>query len=106
MTTGSKVICIDGTFPEWCKEFYVAFPVEGKTYTIRDMMPGINGKGEPEIAVTLREIVNPKSNKAPFPERAFNIERFRDLEMTVEEMVKTEHEKGRQVEIKLIPQTA
>lgn len=86
---GQKVVCVDGRFPDWASQFYVAFPREGKTYTVRTVGVGCDYGGNPgEIAITLRELVNPKSNKPPHPERAFNAVRFRALEeMTAEEIL-------------------
>jgi hypothetical protein len=81
MTTGSKVVCIDGKFSEEIKRFYVALPVEGVVYVIRNMQVGISPRGEEgEVCVYLVGLHNPRSSKAPFRERGFNAERFRPLE--------------------------
>ncbi len=85
MTTGSRVVCVDDEFPLEASKHYICFPKAGVVYTIRNVELGCNWQGEPgEVAVLLREIVNPKSSKAPFRERAFNAERFRPLEALTE----------------------
>lgn len=79
-TVGQKVCCIDGKFNLAIAKFYVGLPKEGQIYTIRSVSIGISPAGEEgEIAVTLRELINPKSSKPPHPERAFNAMRFRPL---------------------------
>jgi hypothetical protein len=97
---GTKVVCIDDHFPAWAKQMYAALPKAGNTYTIRGSTVGVGyGAGfsdrqEGEIAVYLREIVNPKSGKAPFREWGFKAERFRpleeDLDTNVEERPESE----------------
>ena len=78
---GTKVVCIDDHFPAWAKQMYAALPKAGNTYTIRGSTvgvgygPGFSDRQEGEIAVYLREIVNPKSGKAPFREWGFKAER-------------------------------
>jgi hypothetical protein len=87
--SGTKVVCIDDKFPAWAKQMYAALPKAGNTYTIRGSTvgvsfgPGFSDRQEGEIAVYLREIVNPKSSKAPFREWGFRAERFRPLEEDV-----------------------
>ena len=86
-------MCIDDHFPAWAKQMYAALPKAGNTYTIRGSTVGVGyGAGfsdrqEGEIAVYLREIVNPKSGKAPFREWGFKAERFRPLEEDLDTMV-------------------
>ena len=75
---GQKVACIDGNFPLGIEEMYVALPKEGETYTIRDITPGQGFDLQPEIAVTLVELHNPKGKGGL--ERSFNAERFAPLE--------------------------
>lgn len=85
MTVGMRVVCIDGKFPIDASKYYVAFPIEGVVYTIRSVSLGCNWRGEAgEVCVHLREIINPKSSKSPYPERGFNAERFRPLEEITE----------------------
>lgn len=79
MVKGQKVVCIDDKFGS-IAEFYTKLPVEGSTYTIRQVSVGVNIKGEAgEVCLHLQEIINPKSSKAPFPERGFSSDRFRLL---------------------------
>lgn len=101
MTSGSKVICIDDAFPDFIGKFYNQLPKKGGIYTVRDMMPGHNWKLEPEIAITLVELINPCSAKGP--ERGFNIERFRDLEEPLEDIARREHARGNDVKIEVKP---
>lgn len=72
---------MDGQFPPGTEEFYVALPKAGRTYTIRQVSVGVNWRGElGEVCLLLAELHNPRSARAPFPERGFNSERFRPLE--------------------------
>jgi len=81
MREGSKVVCIDDTFPTQVLNFYTDLPKKGKIYTIRTIEVGIGLNGqEGEIAVTLKEIVNPASKMPPHRERGFLQERFAELE--------------------------
>ena len=60
-------------------------PIKGVTYTIRDLVPGIDPSGEAgEMCVYLVELINPCSDTPPYPERGFKAERFRPLETDVE----------------------
>ena len=82
---GQKVVCVDDIFPEAIKKFYWKLPVKGVTYTVRDLIPGIDPSGEPgEMCVYLVELINPCSDKPPYPERGFKAERFRPLETDTE----------------------
>lgn len=79
MIKGQKVICVDDKFGSIAK-FYVLLPKKDSTYTIRNVSVKVNMKNNPnEVCLHLQELVNPKSSKAPFPERGFNSERFRPL---------------------------
>lgn len=81
MREGSKVVCINDTFPTEILNFYTDLPKKGKVYTIRTIEVGIGLNGEAgEIAVTLKEIVNPVSKVQPHRERGFLQERFAELE--------------------------
>lgn len=96
MRIGAKVVCVDDVFPAAIKEFYVALPVKGATYTVREVTLGReklaivkdgqivpNGASEESVTVRilLRELVNPLD---PFngnrSELGFNAERFREVE--------------------------
>ena len=82
---GQKVVCVNAVFPEGIKKFYWKLPVHGVTYTVRDLLPGIDANGEPgELCVYLVELLNPFSDKPPYPERGFKAERFRPLETDTE----------------------
>ncbi len=82
---GQKVVCVDDVFPDAIKKFYWKLPVKGVTYTVRDILPGIDPRGEPgEVCVYLVELLNPCSDKPPYPERGFKAERFRPLETDTE----------------------
>ena len=78
---GQKVVCVNDVFPEGIKKFYWKLPVSGVTYKVRDILPGIDPTGEPgEVCVYLVELINPCSDKPPYPERGFRADRFRPLE--------------------------
>ena len=82
---GQKVVCVNDVFPAAIKKFYWKLPVHGVTYTIRELLPGIDTRGEPdEMCVYLVELLNPCSDKPPYPERGFKAERFRPLETDTE----------------------
>jgi hypothetical protein len=78
---------VDDVFHPGLLEFYVSLPTKGKTYTIRGIAPGQDGTSarNPEIAVYLQEIVNPKSSTPPYRERGFKSERFAPLDELPEE---------------------
>lgn len=77
---GSKVVCVDDSFPKEIVSFYTHLPVKDRVYTIRDMGVGINLNGEMgEVVVYLVGMPNPSSLKPPYPERGFNQERFREI---------------------------
>ena len=79
--TGQKVVCIDGTFPEWARLLYITLPIKDVVYVVRGLAPGVGLDMEPEIAVYLIGLRNPLSNVAPFRERGFRCERFRPLDI-------------------------
>ena len=88
---GQKVVCVDDIFPEGIKQFYWKLPVAGVTYTIRELTPGISHEKpdsrdpmDLEVAVYLVELINPCSDKEPYPERGFKAERFRPLDTETE----------------------
>ena len=39
---GEIVVCVDDKFPEGILDIYNALPCKGSTYTVRDVVPGIN----------------------------------------------------------------
>jgi hypothetical protein len=96
MKLGAKVVCLDDVFPAAIKEFYMALPVKGATYTVREVSLGReklaivkdgkivpNGASDESVTVRilLHELVNPldpfNGNRA---ELGFNAERFREVE--------------------------
>jgi hypothetical protein len=88
---GSKVVCVDDKFPKELAQFYWRLPIEGPTYTIREMGVGVSINGEPgEVYVLLEGVENPRSNQPPYPERGFNAERFRELEPPATEEAEAE----------------
>ncbi|MBL9215876.1 MAG: hypothetical protein JNG83_10415 [Opitutaceae bacterium] len=95
MQTGSKVVCIDDTFPAWALQAYTALPVKGVTYTVRAMSPGRgkpihivdgkpvkNGAGDahPEIYLLVEELRNPPDPFCAGAELGFKAERFAPME--------------------------
>jgi hypothetical protein len=81
MEVGQKVVCIDDNFPKAVTLFYKSLPKKGQVYVIRDVVLGVNWKGEAgEVCIYLIGLNNPRSKTPPFPERGFNSERFRPLE--------------------------
>lgn len=81
MREGSKVVCIDDQWPSGIEKYYTDLPAKNQTYTIRTIEVGIGWDGMAgEIAVTLKEIVNPVSKTPPNRERGFKQERFREVE--------------------------
>lgn len=91
MQVGSKVVCTDANFPADTARFYWRMPIEGPTYTIREMGVGVSINGElGEVYVLLDGIENPRSTTPPYPERGFNAERFRELEPPATEEAEAE----------------
>ena len=81
MIVGQKVVCVDDKFPPEAVQFYAALPKKDQIYVIREVKIGVNWKAEAgEVCLYLIGLVNPRSDKPPFPERGFNAERFRPLE--------------------------
>lgn len=70
MVTGQKVVCVNDVFKPEIARFYTALPKKDVTYVIRNVVIGVNEKGEPgEVCLYLIGLNNPRSAKAPFPER-------------------------------------
>jgi hypothetical protein len=85
-----KVVCVDGKFPLGIEQLYHELPIEGDTYTIRDIVPGVGLTGdEGEVAVYLIEIRGPLN--AHGIERGFNAERFAPLS-TIEDEAEVDEE--------------
>ena len=80
-----KVVCVNGRFPLGIGRFFPSLPIEGRQYTIRDIVPGIApGGSEGEIAVYLVEIIGSINDHGI--ERGFNAERFTPLETHEDEL--------------------
>jgi hypothetical protein len=98
MTTGSKVICIDDSFPGPLRKLYTALPVKGETYTIRSVYPARSiafpskpGAADGEIGVLLNELINPPDPRSKYGlELGFKAERFREIEEMEETYSKVE----------------
>jgi len=91
MREGSKVVCIDDTWPQGIQKYYTDLPKKGQIYTVRTIEVGVGWDGtEGEIALTLREIINPVSKTPPHRERGFKQERFAELEPPKEDTEKIE----------------
>lgn len=81
MIVGQKVVCVNAKFPLGIEKFYTALPVKDSVYVIRQVSIGVNFQGElGEVCLLLVGLSNPRSTKAPFPERGFNSERFVPLD--------------------------
>ena len=79
------MLCVNDDFEDKILLFYTHLPIKNNVYTIRDMSVGISINGEAgEISVTLQEFANPSSKISPYPERGFNVERFREIEPPAE----------------------
>ena len=88
---GTIVVCVDDRFTTDIKKFYWKLPVAGVTYTIRELVPGVDPAGEMgEMCVYLVELLNPCSDAEPYPERGFKAERFRPLETDTETNFETD----------------
>ena len=87
--TGQKVVCIDDVFAPPIAALDLALPKKDAVYVVRSVSVGISPEGsEGEIAITLISLKNPRSSKAPHPERGFNAMRFRSLEEIQESISK------------------
>jgi len=85
MRQGSKVVCIDDSFPSEVFKYYIRLPIKNSVYVVRDIGVGVGLNGEAgEIVVYLESIENPCSTTPPYPERGFNAERFREVEPPAE----------------------
>ena len=81
MCVGQKVVCVDDVFHPAVAKFYTALPKKDLVYVIRRVSIGISAQGDAgEVCLHLIGLHNPKSSKAPFPERGFSSDRFRLLD--------------------------
>lgn len=72
---GESVVCVDGSFPPGIRDIYNALPVEGRTYVVRDVVPGINWDLSHTVTVLLKDLVNLPNEKGTEP--GFAPHRFR-----------------------------
>lgn len=81
MCVGQKVVCVDDVFHPAVAKFYTVLPKKDLVYVIRRVSIGISVQGDAgEVCLHLIGLHNPKSSKAPFPERGFSSDRFRLLD--------------------------
>jgi hypothetical protein len=93
MREGSKVICIDDNWPSGIEKYYTDLPVKNQIYTVRTIEVGVGWDGMAgEIAVTLKEVINPISKTPPHRERGFKQERFAEVEPPKQEAEEAEKE--------------
>ncbi|HEY3756763.1 MAG TPA: hypothetical protein VGL42_11490 [Opitutaceae bacterium] len=100
MMKGQKVVCINGRFSELVRAMYKQLPVEGETYTIREVFLGrekvVKAGDSATVGVLLEELHNPPD---PFhagrQELGFSSERFAPVEeLPPEEAVEDEQMAG------------
>lgn len=97
MMKGQKVVCINGRFSELVRAMYKQLPVEGETYTIREVFLGrervVKAGDSATVGVLLEELHNPPD---PFhagrQELGFSSERFAPVEELPPEEVEAEDE--------------
>jgi hypothetical protein len=85
---GTKVVCIDDLFSQFITSLYPSLPENGTTYTVRDIVPGIEPTGAETVACYLAEIAGPVNKHGI--ELGFACYRFRELD----ELTETEAEKA------------
>lgn len=76
---GAKVVCIDGKFTPDQLRFLADLPIEGQTYTVRDIVPGTNWNQTETCAVYLEEILGAFNDHGI--ERGWSTHRFRELDI-------------------------
>lgn len=86
-----KIVCINDDFPVEVYERLDHTPIEGSTYTVRDIVPAMNLKGGEDCAVLLNEIRNPMNQLGV--ESGFGAWRFRPLEEITNKKTKKERNK-------------
>lgn len=100
MIKGQKVVCINGRFSELVRAMYRQLPVEGDTYTIREVFLGrekiVKAGDSATVGVLLQELHNPPD---PFhagkQELGFSSERFAPVEeLPPEESAEQEEEEA------------
>lgn len=97
MIKGQKVVCINDTFLDPIRLIYKQLPVQGGTYTIREVFLGrekvTQGGDSATVGLLLEELVNPPD---PFhqgrQELGFSSERFAPVEELPPETEEEEEE--------------
>jgi hypothetical protein len=88
---GQKVLCVNGEFDASIVEWADAVPVEGKEYTVRNIILALDhGSGAEGLAYHLLEFNNPKTSSGG--EVGFSISRFIPVEDEVLEAVVEEND--------------
>ena len=87
---GTKVVCVDDSFPAGINDVYNALPVKDRVYIIRDVVPGWDFKLKEQMAIYLVELVNLPNEHGIEP--GFKIDRFREVDEDLEELSTAEEE--------------
>ena len=77
---GSKVVCVNGSFPAGIHDIFNALPAKGTTYTVRDIVPAQGFNLKETAGVYLTELVNRPNRHGIEP--GFQCERFREVEVS------------------------
>lgn len=88
---GQKIICVNDKFEKDCLPNIHAFPINGRVYTVRDLVPAIDYDMKSTCAILLEELINPPNPMGV--ENGFDSSRFRTLEDIKE--VRKESEKAK-----------
>ena len=85
MVKGQRVVCINGKFSDLIRALYQQLPVEGETYTIREVFLGrekiVKGGDSATVGLLLEELTNAVDPfHAEKQELGFSSERFAPLE--------------------------
>jgi hypothetical protein len=77
---GQKIVCVDGSFPHAVLNYMRQLPVEGKVYTVRDVIPAQGWDAKETCAILLSECRNaPAPHRKEWGECGFAPHRFREL---------------------------
>jgi len=76
---GQRVVCVDDIFDAWVPRVYRQLPVAMQTYTVRDVLPGIEADNRTATAAILLVGIENDANTSGF-ERGFAPWRFVPLE--------------------------
>lgn len=75
---GTKLICINDSFPPDANKWLDSLPKAGQLYTVRDVVPGQGWDLAPTCAILLTELVNPLNDFGIEP--GFDPSRFAEPE--------------------------